>query len=208
MSTTQSRAPWGPVAIATLLVSGGCSLPGVPTSATGLPAALQAIVDDPNSFAPSPEDPLADVTPGTVIDDLSGLTGCWGWFEQALCPLSGRPLTAFYEVYRFGTDSGTVSRWVYTSGVAAIPPVVTVDEGGFTVIGDGRIEIQLDRYTIIDMRTGIGREFTELPEEIGTLEKLITLAGDQLLIADPSYVDEGTGQPAGRIFTRFDCPGP
>jgi len=201
MFAIKSRAAWGLVATTTLLAGGGCFFPGVPASLTGLPAELQVVVDDPNTFAPPPEDPLAGVAPGTVVDDLSNLTGCWGWFEEA-----AGPVAAFYEAYQFDADGGTVSRWVFTPGLLLIPPVIALDEGSFAAVGGGRIEIQLDRYTIIDMRTGIGREFTELPEEIGTLEKLVTLAGDQLLIADPSYIDQETGQPVGRIFTRFDCP--
>jgi hypothetical protein len=201
MFARKSRTTWGLVATTAVLAGGGCLFPGVPASLTELPAELQVVVDDPSSFAQAPGDPLASVAPGTVVDDLGGLTGCWGWYEEA-----AGPLVAFYEVYQFDAGNGTVSRWVFTPGFLLIPSLFALDQGSFTALDDGRIEIQLDHYTIIEMRTGIGREFTELPAEIGTAEKLVTLDGDQLLIAVPYYVDEQTGEPAGRIFTRFGCP--
>ncbi|MFQ5806712.1 MAG: hypothetical protein ACE5I3_09705 [Phycisphaerae bacterium] len=205
-ATTRFRRPWGLVATAASLAAAGCFLPGLPTSLTGLPAELQVVIDDPNSFAASPDDPLAALTPGTAVDDLSGLTGCWGWFEEAQYSLGGSPPTVFYEVYQFDADVGTANRWVFTPTFLLIPPLVAVDEGSFSVSDQGRIEIRLDHYTIIDVRTGSGREFTDLPDAVAIFEKLITLSGDQLLIGGPFLVDEETGEPIGRIFTRFDCP--
>jgi hypothetical protein len=206
MFAPKSRAIWGLVAIAMLLMTSGCLFPGIPTTLTETPAELQAVINDPNAFVPPSDDPLADVTPGTVVDDLSNLTGCWGWFEAATYSPSGSPLTTFYEVCQFDADIGTADRWVFTPSFLLIPPILAVDQGSFSVVDDGRIEIRLDHYTVIDMRTGIGREFTDLPEQIAVFERLVTLDGDQLLIADPYYVDEETGEPIGRIFTRFDCP--
>lgn len=189
-----------------LVAAGGCFFPGTPTTLTQLPPELQIVVDDPNGFTAQPDDPLADVTPGTLIDDLSGLTGCWGAFEEAEYSLGGTPLTAFYEVYQFDADAGTADRWVFTLGFFLVPPVVAVDEGTFSILDDGRIEIRVDRYTVVDMRTGVGRQFSDLPDVIAVLEKLVTLDGDQVLIAVPYYLDEETGEPLGQIFKRFDCP--
>ena len=39
----------------------------------------------------------------------------------------------------------------------------------------------------------------------GDGSKLVTLDDGQLLLADPDDVDD-TGEPIGRIYTRFDCP--
>ncbi len=206
MFAIKSRAAWGLVAITTLFATGGCLFPGAPTTLTELPAELQIIVDDPSSFTPSPDDPLGDLAAGTAVDDLSHLTGCWGWFEQAGSAREGSAPTAFYEVYQFDADAGTVNRWVFTPSFLLIPPVVAWDQGSFVALDDGRIEIRLDRYTIIDMRTGTGREFTILPDDIAVSERLVTIDGDQLLIADPAYVAGDTSGPIGRIFTRFDCP--
>jgi len=205
MFVLKSRPSLSLVAITTLLATGGCFFPGLPATLTQLPSELQIVVDDPNDFTPPADDPLANLTPGTAVDDLSNLTGCWGWFEAAE-PAVGGPATGFYEVYQFDADAGIANRWVFTPPFLAIPPIVATDEGSFTPHDDGRIEIRLDRYTIIDMRTGLGWEFTELPDDIAVFDRLVTLDGDQLLVGDPAYVDEETGEPIGRIFARFDCP--
>jgi hypothetical protein len=206
MSALNSRRLRTCAAITPLLAAGACFFPGVPTTLTQLPAELQLVADDPNTFAAPQDDPLADLTPGTAVDDLSGLTGCWGSFEPAEYSLGGAPTGPIYEVYQFDADDGTVSRWVSTPAFLVIPPVVAIDAGTFSILGEGQIEIHTTRYTVIDMRTGLGREFTDLPEAAATAEKLVTLSGDQLLIAVPYYVDEATGEPLGRIFSRFDCP--
>jgi len=188
------------------LMSGGCLLPGTPVTVSELPPQLQAIADDPNSFLAPADDPLANITPGTPIDDLSELTGCWGTYGAGELLEDGSRYDVFYEAYQFDADAGTVNRWVFTAAWLFVPPVVVIDEGTYRVLDDGRIEIQVDRWTLVDLDTGVGRRFEDLPELVSVTEKLITLDDDQILLGVPWFVDEQTGQPAGRIFRRFDCP--
>jgi hypothetical protein len=200
MFAVKSRALATPLAIAVLLTAGGCLFPGTLVISTELPAELQAVIDAPDAFSADPNDPLAAVVPGTLIDDLGGLTGCWGNCSD------GFPYAVVYEVYQFDAETGLANRWVLTPGWMFIPSVIVVDEGTFEVVDTGRIEITLDRYTLSCAITGLGQQFTDLPAEIAVIEKLVTLSGDELLLASPYYVDEETGDPLGRVFIRFGCP--
>lgn len=204
MFPTRSRPIRTLAAVMTLVITAGCMLPGAPTTLSELPPELEAVFEDPASFQADPDDPLSDVVPGAVIDNLAGLTGCWGVFAPA-DPLGGNSPAGFYEVYAFDSATGTVTRWGCTTGLLGIPPVLAIDEGRFTRLDEGRIEIRLERFTIVDLRTGLGREFTDVPTEVAVIEKLVTLDDDRLLVAAPTDLD-GHGDPAGRVFTRFACP--
>ena len=206
MLALKSRVLATTFAIAVLLTASGCLFPGVLVISTELPAELQTVIDDPAAFSADPDDPLAAVVPGTLIDDLDGLTGCWGNYGAGEVSDQGVPYGVFYEAYQFDAETGLANRWVLTPSWMFIPSMVVVDEGTYEVVETGRIEITLERYTLTDAAIGLGRQFTDPPIEIAVIEKLVTLSGDELLLASPDYVDEETGDALGRVFMRFDCP--
>jgi hypothetical protein len=206
MFAARTRILAASLAPAILLIMGGCVFPGTAVVSTELPAPLQAIVSDPAAFSTDPNHPLTAVTPGTLVDDLAGLTGCWGYCSDGEMSEQGVSPWAFYEAYQFDAETGLANRWVLSPRWLLIPALMVVDEGTFDVVDTGRIEITLERYTLTPGGLGFGRQFTELPTEIAVVEKLVTLSGDELLLASPDYVDEESGVPLGRVFVRFDCP--
>ena len=183
---------------------GGCVF--LPTETVSLPAEIELVAANPSTYAPDSDHPLANVTTGTVLDDLSGLTGCWGVYGDGLGETTFGSTGIFYEVYSFDTAAGQVQRWVLTPSWLFIPAMLVVDVGTYEVAEAGRIEIMLDNYTLTNLVTGTSQQFDNLPNSVASLEKLVTLSGSKLLLASPDYVDETTGEPIGRMYTRFDCP--
>lgn len=206
MFAIKARILTATLIITVSLTAGGCFFSGTSTLLTQVPAELQAVIDDPNAFPADPNGTLADVTAGTLIEDLGGLTGCWGTYGNVDVSAEGLEYNVFYEVYQFDADTGLANRWVLTPSWLFIPAIIMVDEGTYELIGDGRIRITLERYTFTNMTTGLSQQYTDLPDTIAVIEKLVTLSGSQLLLASPDYVDETTGEPLGRVYTRFDCP--
>lgn len=206
MLAIKSRFAATALGTAVLLTGGGCLFSGTLVISSELPAQLQAVIDDPAAFSAEPDDPLAAVDPGTLIDDLDGLTGCWGVYSEGAASDQGVLYNAFYEVYQFDAASGIANRWVMTPSWVVIPSIVVIDEGTYEVVDTGRIQITLERYTLTATITGLGRQFTDPPPAIAVIEKLVTLSGDELLLASPDYVDEQTRKPLGRMFLRFECP--
>lgn len=103
-----------------------------------VPPVLSVVRDDPNRF--SLEDhPLKDVDVGTVIDDLSGLEGCWG--RYVLRPIEITETGEVFElelaeVFIFDLAAGRVTRH---SSLTRPPLEFSLDLPGGTTFGEGFI---------------------------------------------------------------------
>lgn len=201
----------GSLAMVALLLS-GCWLPLLAGVDVDVPAAMQTVMDDLDNFTPASSDPLAAVDPGTAVDDLATLDGCWGTvLSDCDCDFKPRLVVA----YQFDAADGTFTRW---SGAARadgvlypLMPIISIEEGTFEVTGDASILLTVERIlTNIDQATG---RITETPQETpvpsDAIERpaLVTLDGDGMLL----YIDTETAadvdpnEPAP-IFRQFDCP--
>ena len=63
-----------------------------------VPAELAVVQADPEKFGPASH-PLANVIVGTVLDDLSGLDGCWGHYAPVI--EDGSPAGQAFAVLHF-----------------------------------------------------------------------------------------------------------
>lgn len=162
------------------------------------PPVIAYVLDHADEFAVS-DDPLAAVEPGTALDDLAGLSGCWGSYERQDWFQGQLPAFESWEAYHFDAAAGRLVRWVVTANWLFMPGAFSISEETYTIAEGGRLRLQSDRYTIYDLRTGEGRTATP-SGAFDELEVRVTLAGDRLLLADPE------NRPAGRVFRRFACP--
>lgn len=184
----------------------GCFLAGVPVVTNEIPAELQTLMDNPDEFAADAAFEPADTTVGTPVDDLAGLTGCWGTYHSGRLTENGLLYDMFYEAFQFDAETGVVTRWLLTPSWLFIPPVMVVDEGTYEAVSDGRIRLTITQYTFTNLQTWRGHLYTEIPESVGVIDKLVTLSGDQLLMASPDYVEESDGILRDRVYHKFTCP--
>ncbi len=210
----------GKIAFVALVVmaSGGCGILGglglppeladrTQSSQFGgtLPGELTYLMEHKTDFAASGA-PVNDVTPGTVKEDLGGLTGCWGAFITEDEFQGAAPAVEIFEAYHFDAATGRAQRWVYTSDVLVFPAVYAVDEGPYQVVAPGVIEFNPATYSIYDLSTGQGRTVTDPPAGYFEGQKYITLSGDWISVTDKSEDDTAPDVSVTEYYRRFECP--
>lgn len=150
-----------------------------------LPEEMTFVVQNRALFVQSDDQELADVLPGTTIDELSGLAGCFGAFdvfEGGLLSIEN------FEVYVFDPATDKLEFQVWQGGV------LLVHDMQFTVTGPDRIRVL----------SQAGDEATAL----------MTLSDDEMKIAritaDGNTLDGEAGDPddprVALVFSSFPCP--
>jgi hypothetical protein len=155
------------------------------------------VMDNSARFSQDPADPLANVAPGEVRDDLSRLSGCWGtsYVSAFVVPFLG------YETYRFDPSSGKFRYYQFQT-----PSAYIEDTADYVVTYPNSITLR-----------NISRVAHLLEEPIlteGPVNVLLTLQDDRLKIA---YIRQGGGYLNGTqgapddlrvalVFKAFDCP--
>lgn len=204
------------VAGAALVVGGGgCPGIGFPLSELQIPAALQFVLDDPAGFISAADDPMQSMAPGTVIDDLAGLDGCW-----ATMFTEGEEVEQYLGlvwVIRFDRAAGRYQAWSTigreAGGIWPTLPVISAEEGTFEVAGPALLRLNAEKF-FANTDPATGRLTRDLREHAVSADSpgrqrgaLATLDGDRLLlyIGDESLddVDPNEERP---IHYRFDCP--
>lgn len=172
---------------ALILTAASCTAQPFSQPPASQPPALQFVADHGHEFRQRADDPLKDVAPGTIRDDISGLSGCYG--ASYLADFLGIPFLG-YEVYQFDAAAGEMRYYVMQAGSS-------LDwSAKFEVAGADRIMVT---------RTG---------GDAGTVAALITLDGDHMRIAnvaqDGNTLDGEIGDPDDQrvklVFRRFACP--
>ena len=202
-----------PVGLLLGVLTSACDMSMTPVEDVQVPAVAQYVLDRTPDFVAGDDHPLNAVEPGTVIDDLHTLDGCWaavltdGELDTSL---------AFYIVYHFDAQSGRLTRWSFlgqekTRTLWPLLPIITAEEGPFEVTGDANVQFTVDRILVnTDAAGNLTADLREAPLDPTarvTRPALITLDGQTMLwfIGDesPEEVDESQERP---IFRRFDCP--
>ena len=180
-----------------------------------VPPEVQYVFDHVADFRSPADDPLESVEPGTVMDDLAGLSGCWAKMFTEAQVQSG---LAFFAVYHFDAAAGTFTRWslvgLESGGLWPVLPVISAETGVFEVASATTIRMTVQRnFANMDVDTGeVLSELREIPverEEPLVRTALVTLDGERMLLyidtETPEEVDADEERP---IFYRFDCPTP
>jgi len=186
---------------------------------TELPAEVKFVLDNRGAFVTPPDNRLATVEPGTALDSLSTLDGCWGTYyrlladgSQAAIP-AGTPLVDSYESYHFDRATGAAKFQIYQQAIAGAASVFVAYEGHFVVLDQGRLRLTWEQLTFRNPATGQieGETFTAGNSPQWDLRA--TLAGTELRLRRETdgKVSEDIGGAAGaeyarRVYARFDCP--
>ncbi len=181
-----------------LMLTNGCA-DFFPPPPDDLSPELAFVVENREQFLSDLDDPLFDLAAGTVIDDMSGLDGCWASAVVSDVVLGDRPLVAFYTVFRFDVHQGKYTSWLFSDQAFTITANV-VGAGSLSLDGDNNIVT--DGAESGEIRTTQGVETSE-----GTVvrQALATLSGDRLRLhfgqadQDPSYPGDD------ELYWRFAC---
>ncbi|GEM_PF-1712499 len=215
-----SRRSWPCAAVSGIVVASvwglsGCGALPLFGGSADLPATLARVVEQGGSFGAAGEGDLEGVAGGTVIDDLEGLSGCWGFVATSSEVES--PL-ALVVAYRFDRENHTFTRWstmgLEEGGVPLGLALVTIESGQFEVRDESHIVLHVEQ---LDMDSNLPASWWEgaSPENVTQNGEfvpydrvaLVTLSGDRMLL----YIDaeeapasaDGSERP---IFHAFDCP--
>ncbi len=196
-----------------------------------VPAELQAVQDDPARFG-SEDHPLTDVPLGTVIDDLSGLDGCWAHYARRTYEIPDTDRTEVsedVEVLRFDLAAGELHYYIFHLSRWEDSPdpafwILSRQQRAFmvvvydlTVLSDNMLVIEIthaegagiDDNGDLVYDCGVSNGFFNLG--IGAdLTGVVTLQGDYLkytdTMFDPEDIDLSDYEDSGDLFMRFDCP--
>jgi len=189
-------------AAAAAVIAGCPSSPQIPSS-VNLPAAANFVANNPSTFRNNVGDaPI--VTPGTVVDSLNGITGCWG----AMAVTSDSE-PALFSTYSFNSTAGTfeATSWLgpVTGGIQADFPLFTISRGQFFV--DDATTVRLVTNTVLSNADAAGNLSSDATNS-STLNPPITrnltstLSGNSWIV---SYAgDDGTTSTL--TYRKFACP--
>ena len=206
---------WVGAALVTALA--GC--PGVPAynvpvNSVEVPSDLQPVLNAPADFTVAKDDTLRTVTPGTVLDPLAQLDGCWGGLLPAIRPNVD---LALYTVFHFDRQTGTYQSWaaqgVRSGGLWPTLPLIVENSGTFQVQSDNTLLLHMT-HSRANLDETSGHITTTLNDQPLTADNpvvdwpaLATLQGDHLLLyLGVSSAAEVSTAEDRQILTRFDCP--
>lgn len=212
MSRTTSTAACAVLAGTLLTTTIGCVPWMFPQVDVEVPDTPRHVLENAADFIASADDPLETIEPGTVVDDLSALDGCWG---TAFTETEIQTPLAFFSVYQFDAHAGTYVRWTFygrrdTGVLWRVVPILSEESGTYELTSDATIEMTNTR-----LRSNVSTDGDILstlqdsqPDgQIPARSALITLDGDQMLFfidaETAADVDEQDERP---IFFSFDCP--
>ncbi len=186
----------------------GCTTP-VTFTPPVLPDQIAAVVQNHASVALQANDPFAQVEPGTVIDALSNLDGCWALYQQILADGSdtsiaaGTPLFDSYEFYHFDAANLTAQYQIYNAAVSSETAFYVALEGHYSIVDTSQIQVVWDTAAYSDPTTGqvTTHTYTDAEKASQPLSK-VTVQGNQMRIK----VESADAKSDARIYTRYTCP--
>ena len=168
-----------------------------------LPAEVAYVVNNKSAFTCTQTDAGQSLEPGTVIDDLDHLTGCWAFVvEEASKPIR------FYFVHHFDVSAGEYTFWTYQQDDFGLFSMLATTSGQVAIIDENHIALTEQERASFDPFTGGWDQVVPEPEPV-TDTYLVTVDGDNLLLALDSEEDSQSSDDDDIPFCgirRFDCP--
>jgi len=194
-----------------VLVCGGCGAP-----ALDVPAQVTEVEANRMLFLQPEDDPLLDIEPGTVVDDLAKLQGCWGVFVQQ--QTTSGPFEGF-EFLRFDFEAGELLRQILIRN----PLAASVTQDVFTLergVRDDTLSLDLleasgdfssplfDLFAIFTPNSGSASGAVSDPANANPFTISLTLDGDAFVItaSTQQVADNSFPFVDGAIYRRLDCP--
>lgn len=154
----------------------GCA-PQLSPSTGNLPNEINALISARSQVEIAENDPAFGADVGRVVDDLSGLDGCWGSFTSFSPPEGLPPEVAanarndVYMFYHFDMAASRLTRIVYGTLNPMPLASVTTYRGPFTITDGNRLTMTADEFTIFNPITS---ELLVFPESfIAELEEMV-----------------------------------
>lgn len=178
-----------------------------------MPADLLYVIDNPARFALDENDPLLSMAPGSRIDELEGVEGCWA--SALLAPDPN--FAAIYFLIRFDATSRTYQDWLLVDFVGVDGFLgAQHTTGPFELGPEARLATTRELTQVFGPQpenvaadSGLSVEdFVWSDEPAGrTLEYLATLDGDRLRLhyGDANRAPADPGDDL--VYLRFDCAG-
>lgn len=215
------------------LACGAASASGVIPVAENFPPILSVVRDDPARFLIE-NHPLADAPSDMVVDDLSGLDGCWGRYalgtvenegtgelfeieeaEVIIFDLAGGLVTRHF----FGTRppeefSDVVRRFGYGQGLYGETPIFFTTTSSLTITDESTIAteglivegaaIKPGGRLVFDCQLALSIAFNTAPI------LRVTLQGDFLRMRGVTFLQSAATEKDdrdefGELWVRFDC---
>jgi hypothetical protein len=193
-----------------------------------VPAGVLAVLEDPGSVDVT-NHPLAAVTPGTVVDDLAGVAGCWAAYEvtESYDGLS-EMRTVSVIIFEAGPMRVTRQVWHYDSYTNTAD--IVLSWGSYSMEGDSRMIVSMtqaeagivaaDGTIVPDPPTQntlaalllwmplLGADCPRSPDGGYAQTWRATLAGDYLVTEalDCFLIEGGSGGNPKTFWTRIECP--
>ncbi len=163
-----------------------------------LPAPVMFVLDHASQFVPQPGGLLAQVEPGTPIDDLQRLDDCWA---QVRLRASGAP--GNMTVFQFDGRNGSYTVWE-TGGPEGDIQLGSRESGRFDIVEAGMLRLSATAGAGRDL-LGQWYEWTrEVPVE---QLYLATIDGNGMLLVNTEHPDSSFDS-VDHLYTRFECPRP
>jgi hypothetical protein len=168
-----------------------------------IPPGVASVAADSSRFAQNELHPLLSAPPGSIIDPITTLDGCWGAYADE--KLTGAAL-ADYEFYEFDLEAGTVKyevlqRCCSTGGVAL--------EHGYSIdsIDSDGIVISLTSCRANLHDDGSLSDCGPV-ESTPQLDLKITTQDDAFRFGNSGDASPDFSAPhrSNLVFFRFDCP--
>jgi hypothetical protein len=203
--TAQTKTESG-VVVACLPPAGGSSAPA--SVAADVPGEVTFVVQNRATFTQQPDNAFAQVEPGTLVDALSNLNGCYGVYyvlaadgKDPQVP-AGTPVLDAYELYSFDPATGAAKFQLYEHAVTGGLWIFVAYEGHYALGDTNQINVTWNTVTYSDPDTNEVKTETFTGTEAGSKAALrATLSGDQFRVR----AETATGTDC-RIFVRFTCP--
>lgn len=180
----------------------GC---GVLTLPVELPDILDHVLANLGTFQVSDTWPLEEATPGTVVDPLGDLDGCWAVY-YVIGPPAGAEVE-LGEVLQFDAAAGTLTRTVlHRYGMFG---AVTVQRGMYTIVGEDRFT-----FSVQKVEANMAGRLVDVTAKYDTLPAYTvaaTRSGDYLktrfeMPAGDPRTPAGFLDDTDTVHRHFDCP--
>jgi hypothetical protein len=181
-----------------------------------VPVELQTVLDYQEFFI-AREHPLVDTLPGTEIDALESLNGCWGRVELETVGDDGSFEWLVAEAWHLDLDAGTLDEYIM-KGVDGVP-CFTDTRPIVQSFGDGIVGTEADRVTIQTedgLAGGLEEDGSLSSHELGAIgvavsvghERffLFTVEGEYLITSEEQYDPQQPLRADIDYWTRFECP--
>lgn len=171
-----------------------------------LPADVKFVYENAERFIATSDGPLSDVTPGTVIEPLDALNGCWGIARPSNnvnVPYTDIKSVDAFDVMHFDAATQEIIHTWKIHDLGGLITVVVVDRGTFEVLDASTVRLTYAAWSGNDPTTGQFDPETAYDQPVEATYEL-TLSGDRLaLMPVDGELPDGQSHP---VYVQFDCP--